>query len=60
MTDEAKRYVRKAEHALEVAEDLMKAAHPSDAASKIALDTRKSRPARARGLKHCTIPVPSL
>lgn len=35
MTDEVKRYIRKAEHALEVAEDLMKARHPSDAASKI-------------------------
>jgi uncharacterized protein (UPF0332 family) len=35
VTDEVKRYIRKAEHALEVAEDLMKARYPSDAASKV-------------------------
>lgn len=35
MTDEVKRYLRKAEHALEVAEDLLKDGHAPDAASKI-------------------------
>jgi len=35
MTDEARRYLRKAEHALEVAEDLLKGGHAPDAASKI-------------------------
>ena len=35
MTDEVKRYLRKAEHALAVAEDLMKDGHAPDAASKI-------------------------
>ena len=35
MTDEAKRYLDKAEHALEVAEDLLKDGHAPDAASKI-------------------------
>ena len=34
MTDEVKRYLRKAEHALEVAEDLLKDGHVPDAASK--------------------------
>jgi uncharacterized protein (UPF0332 family) len=34
MTEEARRYLRKAEHALEVAEDLLKDGHVSDAASK--------------------------
>jgi predicted nucleotidyltransferase len=34
MTDEVKRYLRKAEHALEVAEDLLKDGHVTDAASK--------------------------
>jgi uncharacterized protein (UPF0332 family) len=35
MTDEVSRYLRKAEHALEVAEDLLKGGHAPDAASKI-------------------------
>jgi uncharacterized protein (UPF0332 family) len=35
MTDEARRYLRKAEHAPEVAEDLLKGGHAPDAASKI-------------------------
>ena len=35
MTDEVRRYLRKAEHALEVAEDLLKSGHAPDAASKI-------------------------
>jgi len=35
MTDEARRYLSKAEHALEVAEDLLKGGHAPDAASKI-------------------------
>jgi uncharacterized protein (UPF0332 family) len=35
MTDEAQRYLDKAEHALEVAEDLLKGGHAPDAASKI-------------------------
>ena len=35
MTDEVRRYLRKAEHALEVAEDLLKDGHAPDAASKI-------------------------
>lgn len=35
MTDEARRYLDKAEHALEVAEDLLKGGHAPDAASKI-------------------------
>jgi HEPN domain-containing protein len=35
MTDEVRRYLRKAEHALEVAEDLLKGGHAPDAASKI-------------------------
>lgn len=34
MTDEVRRYLRKAEHALEVAEDLLKDGHVPDAASK--------------------------
>ena len=34
MTDEARRYLRKAEHAIEVAEDLLKDGHIPDAASK--------------------------
>ena len=34
MTDEVRRYLRKAEHALEVAEDLLKNGHVQDAASK--------------------------
>jgi uncharacterized protein (UPF0332 family) len=34
MTDEVRRYLRKAEHALEVAEDLLKGGHSPDAASK--------------------------
>ena len=33
MTDEVRRYLRKAEHALEVAEDLLKDGHAPDAAS---------------------------
>lgn len=35
MTDEVRRYLRKADHALEVAEDLLKGGHAPDAASKI-------------------------
>ncbi len=35
MTEEVRRYLRKAEHALEVAEDLLKGGHAPDAASKI-------------------------
>jgi uncharacterized protein (UPF0332 family) len=35
MTDEVRRYLLKAEHALEVAEDLLKGGHAPDAASKI-------------------------
>ncbi len=35
MTDEIKKLIEKAEHALEVAEELMKSNYPSDAASKI-------------------------
>lgn len=35
MTDEAKRYLDKAEQALRVAEDLLKGGHAPDAASKI-------------------------
>ena len=35
MTDEVRRYLRKAEHALEVAEDLLKSGHAPDAAGKI-------------------------
>ncbi|MGD0234830.1 MAG: HEPN domain-containing protein [Syntrophorhabdales bacterium] len=35
MTAEVKRYLRKAEHALEVAEALMKVGHSPDAASKV-------------------------
>ena len=35
MMDEVRRYLRKAEHALEVAEDLLKGGHAPDAASKI-------------------------
>jgi uncharacterized protein (UPF0332 family) len=35
MTDEAERYIEKAEHALEVAEELMKKGYAPDAASKI-------------------------
>jgi len=35
MTDEVTRYLRKAEHALEMAEDLLKSGHAPDAASKI-------------------------
>jgi len=35
MTDEARRYLDKAEHALEVAKDLLKGGHAPDAASKI-------------------------
>jgi uncharacterized protein (UPF0332 family) len=35
MTDEVKRYLRKAEHALGVAEDLLNDGHVPDAASKI-------------------------
>ena len=35
MTDEVRRYLRKAEHALEVAEDLLKDGHVPDGASKI-------------------------
>ena len=35
MTDEVRRYLRKAEHALEVAEDLLKDGHAPDSASKI-------------------------
>ena len=35
MTDEVKRYIEKAEHALEVAEELMKKGYAPDAASKI-------------------------
>jgi uncharacterized protein (UPF0332 family) len=35
MTDEVRRYLSKAEHALEVAEDLLKGGHAPDAASKI-------------------------
>ena len=35
MTDEVRRYLRKAEHTLEVAEDLLKDGHAADAASKI-------------------------
>lgn len=35
MTDEVKKYIDKAEHALEVAEELMKSDYASDAASKI-------------------------
>jgi len=35
MTDEVRRYLRKAEHALKVAEDLLKDGHAPDAASKI-------------------------
>ena len=34
MTGEIQRYIDKAEHALKVAEGLLKAGHPSDAASK--------------------------
>ena len=34
MTVEVRRYLRKAEHALEVAEDLLKSGHAPDAASK--------------------------
>lgn len=34
MTDEVKRYLRKAEHALEVAEDMLRNGHVPDAASK--------------------------
>ncbi len=34
MTDEVRRYLRKAEHALEVAEDLLKDGHVPDVASK--------------------------
>jgi uncharacterized protein (UPF0332 family) len=34
MTDDVRRYLRKAEHALEVAEDLLKDGHVPDAASK--------------------------
>lgn len=34
MTDEVKKYIDKAEHALEVAEELMKKGYMSDAASK--------------------------
>jgi uncharacterized protein (UPF0332 family) len=35
MTEEVKRLIEKAEHALEVAETLMQSGYPSDAASKI-------------------------
>ena len=35
MTDQARKYLEKAEHALKVAEDLLKSGHASDAASKI-------------------------
>ena len=35
MTDEVGRYLKKAEHALEVAEDLLKGGHAPDGASKI-------------------------
>jgi len=35
MTEEVKRYIEKAEHALEVAEELMKKGYAPDAASKI-------------------------
>jgi uncharacterized protein (UPF0332 family) len=35
MTDEVRRYLRKADHALEVSEDLLKGGHAPDAASKI-------------------------
>jgi uncharacterized protein (UPF0332 family) len=35
MMDEVRRYLHKAEHALEVAEDLLKDGHAPDAASKI-------------------------
>ncbi len=35
MTEEVKRLIEKSEHALEVAEDLLKNGYPSDAASKI-------------------------
>ena len=35
MTDEAEKYIEKAEHALEVAEELMKKGYAPDAASKI-------------------------
>lgn len=35
MTEEVKRLVEKAEHAIEVAEELIKSGYPSDAASKI-------------------------
>ena len=35
MTDEVRRYLRKAEHALEVATDLLKSGYAPDAASKI-------------------------
>jgi hypothetical protein len=34
MTDEVRRYLRKAEHALEVPEDLLKDGHVPDVASK--------------------------
>jgi len=34
MTEEIKKFIEKAEHALEVAEELMKSGYPSDAASK--------------------------
>jgi uncharacterized protein (UPF0332 family) len=35
MTDDVRRYLRKAEHALEVAEDLLRDGHVPDAARKI-------------------------
>ena len=35
MTEEVKKLIEKAEHALEVAEDLNKSGYPSDAASKV-------------------------
>jgi uncharacterized protein (UPF0332 family) len=35
MTEEVKKLIVKAEHALEVAEELMKSGYPSDATSKI-------------------------
>jgi len=35
MTEEVKKLIEKAEHALEVAENLMKSGYPADAASKI-------------------------
>lgn len=35
MTEETRKLIEKAEHALEVAEDLMRNGYPSDAASKI-------------------------